>query len=136
VLHYAGLYAKYSAIWLLPDACVGAFSQWLNGLQLVQPTIFINFLLVGYNFCANMLLVHGWGEWEGLGFIGSPIAVATTKTLRGILLVIYVCGYRHLHEPYWTPFTMKAFSRKRISTFMSQALPAACVGLVEQVRRL
>eukprot|EP00520_Triparma_pacifica_P006864 CAMPEP_0118650236 /NCGR_PEP_ID=MMETSP0785-20121206/10138_1 /TAXON_ID=91992 /ORGANISM="Bolidomonas pacifica, Strain CCMP 1866" /LENGTH=450 /DNA_ID=CAMNT_0006542595 /DNA_START=277 /DNA_END=1626 /DNA_ORIENTATION=- len=134
MLHYAGLYARYSAIWLVPDACTGAFSQWLNGLQLVKPTLPINFMLVGYNFGANYLLIHGWGDWSGLGFIGSPIAVATTKILRGVLLVLYICTYRKLHLPYWTPFTWKAFSVKRIKTFMAQALPAAAVGLVEQAQ--
>lgn len=74
-------------LWLLPDALYSAFTQWLNGQQLVKPTIPITLVFVLYNAGANYLLVHGGLGFEGLGFIGSPIATATTKVFQGVALV-------------------------------------------------
>ena len=91
VTQLAGQFARWSLIWIMPDAAFSAFCQWLNGQQLVRPTILINVVFVGFNFGANILLVHGALGWDGLGFIGSPIATAITKIMRGCVLVFYIC---------------------------------------------
>ena len=127
-------FARWSLLWLLPDAIFGAFSQWLNGQQKVRPTIPITILFVFYNFAANYILVHGIGSWSGFGFIGCPIATATTKVLRGFALIYYICHVRKLHLECWSPWSWSSFGVTRLSEFMKQALPAATVGLVEQAQ--
>jgi MATE family multidrug resistance protein len=135
VIHYSGMFARWSLLWLMPDAAFGAFSQWLNGMQKVKPTIPITIIFVFYNLAANYFFVHGglFG-FEGYGFIGCPIATATTKILRGITLVWYMCYKKRYHEEYWTPWSWSSFGWSRMSRFMAQALPAATVGLVEQAQ--
>ena len=84
IINYSEQYARYSLVWLLPDAWFAAFSQWLNGQQKVRPTMMINFIFVFYNALANWYMVHGGlgTKFKGLGFIGSPIATSSTKILR------------------------------------------------------
>lgn len=130
----SSMFARYSLIWLLPEAMFIAFSQWLNGQQLVRPTIFINILFVGFNLGANIVLVHGAFGWGGLGFIGSPLATACTKICRALVMVWWVCGVRRLHEQTWHPWTFQCLKCSRISTLFSQALPAAISGFLEEAQ--
>ena len=82
----ATVFTRWSIIWLLPDSLYCAFSQWLNAQQKVKPTLLINVVFVFWNIGANVFLVHGAFGWNGLGFIGSPLATASTKIVRGACL--------------------------------------------------
>ena len=135
VVHFAKLFARWSIIWLWPDACFGAFSQWLNGQQKVKPTIFINFIFVFVNAGLNYLLIFGIeGHFSGLGFIGSPIATSITKILRGLCLIYYCISVRSLHVDCWGGWDRSSISKIRLKRFFAQAIPAALVGLVEQAQ--
>lgn len=129
----AATFARWSLVWLLPDACFSAFSQWLMGLQLVRPTIPIHAAFVVFNVAANVALVRGAGPFEGLGFVGSPVATACTKLLRGVVLVVFTCHSKKLHEPYWGGWAPRdALDASRLRRLAAQALPAGLVGVVEQ----
>jgi len=136
VINYSEQFARYSLVWLLPDAWASAFSQWLNGQQKVKPTIGLNALFVVYNAFVNYFMVYGGlgTEFKGLGFIGSPIATSTTKILRGFCLVIWCCKFKGVHKDCWGGWKREAISTIRMKRFFSQAIPAACVGFVEQAQ--
>ena len=134
VIHFSGQFARWSILWLWPDACFGAFAQWLNGQQKVKPTIFINAIFVGVNAGLKYLLIYGFNGWSGLGFIGSPIATSITKITRGLFLVWYCVGVRRLHSDCWGGWEIASISKSRLSRFFAQAVPAATVGLVEQAQ--
>ena len=128
-------FARYSLIWLIPSALNSAFAQWLNGQRLVKPTIPLNLFFVAWNAGANIVLVHGISGWfEGLGFIGSPLATASTKILRGIAIFVYIVYIRGLHKNCWHPWTWSSLSRQRLSRFFAQSIPSALIGVVEQAQ--
>ena len=116
VVNYASTFARYSLIWLLPDSCFSAFSQWLNGQQKVKPTIWINVLFVFVNFGLNILLVFGWSAvgFGGLGFVGSPIATSLSKIGRGIVLVLYCVYVERLHEEVNRVFAKRRFTKTAV----------------------
>ena len=135
VANLAAKFARYSLIWLIPSALNSAFAQWLNGQRLVKPTIPLNVFFVAYNAAANIVLVHGIPGWfDGMGFIGSPLATASTKILRGIAIFVYIVYIRGLHKNCWHPWTWEALSRERLSRFFAQSIPSALIGVVEQAQ--
>jgi len=63
IINYSEQYARYSLVWLLPDAWFAAFSQWLNGQQKVRPTMMINFIFVFYNALqTGIWYMVGWAR--------------------------------------------------------------------------
>jgi len=119
----ATTFSRYSLLWLLPDAAFAAFYQFLNAQQLVRPTIGINVFFVLYNLGMNVLLVHGGFGFAGLGFVGSPLATASTKILRGFTVVWWVCYVKGLHKNTWHEWTSASISKERLGTFLEQAIP-------------
>ncbi len=41
-----------------------------------------SWLFIGINVLLNLVFIHGAFGWAGLGFIGSPIATATSRGLQ------------------------------------------------------
>ncbi|KAG6919086.1 hypothetical protein DXG01_009339 [Tephrocybe rancida] len=87
-------------------------SEYLRWLSLCLPGLFyvftrIAFIVAPFNILLNYLLV--WGpEPVRLGFIGAPLATATSFTLTSILSILY--GVYFAPRKSWHPLTMAMFT--------------------------
>jgi len=77
--------------------------------------------------------LKGFGNWSGLGFIGSPTATSISRTLQLIAFVLYTCSWKKLHvktwptEPFW-----QCLSRNIFSEYMRQTFPTMIGNAAEQ----
>lgn len=132
VINLATRFGRLSLVWLLPDVLTGCFSQWINGLDRVAPTVPVHIFFVIFNLCSNIVLVHGIGSWNGLGFDGSPLATATTTLVRFVVLVVYMRN--HLPKGVYSGFSLQHFEKDRILAFMGQFGPNASTAILEQAQ--
>ena len=127
VLKYASIFGRYSTCFLIPTFVYMAIRQYFQALQIVHPATIVSVLSVGMNLLLNQVLIYGvhidWHniqiEWNGLGFIGSPLA--TTCSL--IFQLTSFCLYAVLFKQYpkksgaWGGFTIQSFQWNRIKNF-------------------
>jgi MATE family multidrug resistance protein len=95
VAEHAATYMYFSLPGLLPFAIFRVLSSYL----ISQDTLFIpctiGLITLGFNVFMNFLLVHGLGEEQGLGFIGSPLATSVAR-ITSLILILVALSVRHI----------------------------------------
>lgn len=99
--------------------------QWFQALQIVYPATVVSALSVGTNVLFNQLFIHGipGTSFEGLGFIGSPIATAVSYTFQLSLFCSYVFLYRGYHKEFWGGWSADNFTAARWRKFLAVVIP-------------
>lgn len=91
------LAAKYFfiRIWAAP-ATIGlmAFSGWFVGMQDSVSSMWKDLVVNIVNMAASLILALGIGKWDGLGFIGIPVATVAAQ-YSGLLFCILVCVFKY-----------------------------------------
>lgn len=92
VLKYASIFGKYSTCFLIPTFIYMAIRQYFQALQIVHPATIVSITSVGINVALNQILIHGLHlnifngfiniQFDGLGFIGSPLATTCSLTFQ------------------------------------------------------
>jgi len=127
VLYYASLFGKYASLFLLPTVLYMAIRQYFQAMQIVLPATVVSWISVGINILLNSILIHGLHintnsiniNWNGLGFIGSPLATTCSITFQLLLFVSFTILYKRYpcKKHMWGGFTMKSFKKDRIIEF-------------------
>jgi MATE family multidrug resistance protein len=126
----AGYYSRLSVGYVLPTLWMEALSNWLVARRIIKPQLFVYGAAFALNIGLNVLLVYGIGDFQGLGFTGSPIATTVTRVFQLLALVaaLPICGIRlprcHLSA---------ALKPKRMRIFLSQAVPRCVSACLEEV---
>lgn len=113
LLDLAGQFAGYSALWLLPAGLFGVMQNYLQSLDLLWPGLLISAIAVVLNALLNGFLIHGFPwfglthshdtttfstdgslAWDGLGFVGSPLATLCANMLKAG--GIWICAFSSL----------------------------------------
>ena len=111
-----GTFARWSILWLVPQIWMECLQRYFQSIHVIFPALVLNAVFVVINAGLNLLLISGipsgWFPsflssnlhsqgWEGLGFIGSPIATAISRWLMLICFWLYTCAYKRYHAQTW-----------------------------------
>ncbi len=139
ILSLSGSFARYSIIGLIPRLVTNVLARWLQVYGEVLPVMFITGLCMIINIALNIFMVHGLNfasfsiQWEGWGFVGSPIATSLTHII--ILLLFFIHLAPKMRDKYhWPGFSWKESMKKnRIKTFLiEQVIPLGIGGCLEE----
>jgi multidrug resistance protein, MATE family len=81
----------------------------------------------------NQIMINGIGSWQGLGFIGGPLASSITWIIHPILLWIYVI-WRGIHKQTLANGCEKeAISPRRLWDFLKIGVPSSMMIVLEVI---
>lgn len=86
----AGLFNRWFMISLPPMMWRVCIQNYLQGRGDALPALVINVSLLAVNAGLNYVLIFGAFGFEGLGFIGSPIATSVTRWASFVMVLVYV----------------------------------------------
>ena len=115
-----------------PSIAFLCLTIWLESQEVVWPTTIISVAGIGLSYLANKVLIYGVGSWEGLGFIGSPIATAVCSGLQCLALLVWVfcIGGTVKELRTWRGWSMKAFRKQHLVQLLKLGIPMATTELV------
>ena len=131
VLHYAKLFGRYASLFLYPTVIYMAIRQYFQALQIVLPATIVSSICVGINVGLNAFLIYGvhWNNiginWNGFGFIGSPLATSASMIVQIVLFCTFAIGIKQYpkKKKAWNGWTWKSFQWQRVKNFLSILLP-------------
>ena len=144
IAHLAGVFAKWSTISLIPNTQFMAMRMYFKSQSIVMPSTVICAIFLVFNLLFNLMFVYGYiisniGNWlniqslanfEGFGYVGSPMATATTRILQFTTYVVYMFLIKKYHKKTWSNFTntqnyclVTYNCHDRVSKFLKIAIP-------------
>ena len=138
----SGEFTKWSMFTILPNSQFMATRMYFKAQSNVLPSTYVSAIMLVFNLCVNLVLVYGYGvswimhqvngtHWDGLGFIGSPIATAITRTTQYFLYIFWMFGYKKYHKETWSKLKLSTFSCKRVKKFVKVAIPQTISSALE-----
>eukprot|EP00941_MAST-03F_sp_MAST-3F-sp1_P002840 g2840.t1 len=94
LLSLAEQFSILSTSWLLPVCCFSVIQQYFQALEVLWPALVASVFAVLLNIFFNGFFIHGtlwfsldsiW-HWEGLGFLGSPLATLGAHMIKWIMI--------------------------------------------------
>ena len=129
----AGTFARYSILGLWPNVMYTLVRLFLLAQQDVIPSVIVAVVCAVGNVGLNQLFIHGAFGWGGLGFIGSPIATATTRVLLLVMLGSYAFCLKRYEHPTWSGWSRGCLVKSRWHSFVvTQALPQMISAALEE----
>jgi MATE family multidrug resistance protein len=98
--------------------------QYLQGREIVRPTLWVTLVANVFNAIANYGLIFGPGPLPALGLVGAGIATAATRFFMLALLIEWVRRFR-LHAGAWVPLRASTFRPAAIARLARLGLPVA-----------
>eukprot|EP01084_Bolivina_argentea_P000574 1075_1 len=133
ILYYASIFGQYSTCFLCVTFIYMAIRQYFQSLQIVYPATIVSIISVAINILLNQILIYGLYinhtnihiNWNGFGFIGSPLATTFSTIFQLLLFYIYAILYKKypIKSGSWDGFTIKSFQCHRIKTFFKVIVP-------------
>eukprot|EP00475_Leptophrys_vorax_P021063 TRINITY_DN28808_c0_g1_i1.p1 TRINITY_DN28808_c0_g1~~TRINITY_DN28808_c0_g1_i1.p1 ORF type:complete len:576 (-),score=49.57 TRINITY_DN28808_c0_g1_i1:69-1796(-) len=136
-------FASWSAFWLLPDSLYYAICLYFQSQEIVFPILIINLSFVAVNILINIVLVYGVRitifstcimSWDGLGYIGSPLATSVTRVLLLLFAIGYLFRYKKMHVKTWPshPWSFsRTMTKDRFKEFLKLSVPQTISTAVE-----
>ena len=101
-------------------------SKYLANMAIVRPALYVGAISLGLNALFNYLFIYSFG----FGFVGSPLATATTRTILPVMLFFYA-KWKGLWTETWHGWAREAFTLARIKQFVFLGAPAASMIILE-----
>ena len=126
----------YSLIWLPVQLLFGILNNFFQALEIVTPSLIATLSAIPLNALLNLFFI--WGipntSFHGLGFIGSPIATATTRWFILISYGTYMLKYKKYHKKAWGGWSSKSLQQPRKKTLYKLFFPLAIGSLFEEAQ--
>lgn len=128
-------FARVAVVGLLPLCWYNAMGSYLMAQAILAPQLLMCICTLLANFGLNFLFIYGtpWVGWEGFGFLGSPLATASSRALLCFGVYAIVLARRtHLHTcAKGVCFCAGICKRSRINEFAKLALPMMLTAVLE-----
>ncbi|EFA81712.1 multi antimicrobial extrusion family protein [Heterostelium album PN500] len=98
--------------------------KYLQGQGLMMPSIYIGLAINGINVFLNYLLVYGMGSYNGMGYLGAPLATSISRIIGFFLMWGYIYVFK-LHKKTWFGWTKESITFKGIKEYLTLGIPAA-----------
>ncbi|EQC32491.1 hypothetical protein SDRG_09817 [Saprolegnia diclina VS20] len=128
---YGQQFAMIMALGLIPQYLYGCLTTYFATQGVIMPATLCSTLTVFLNIGFNQLFIYGGFGYDGLGFIGSPIATVTSTCLQLLIFVGYTVWYKQYHLDYWGGWTMECISKERLLVFLPLAVPMGMSSVVD-----
>ena len=126
----AGLYARLAIGCILPTLWMEALHAWLLAQRVIKPQLLVYSACLVLNLVLNIGFVHGFGDFPGFGFTGSPLATTATRVLQ-LLLLLLAIPLARISLP--RPRVAEAIRPQRLRVFFAQFAPRMLSTLLEEV---
>lgn len=125
VCEKASQFAQLSILWLWPSSIFTMVSIYLESIEVALPQSVIGMVFVPVDVLLDYLFIYGLGPFGGLGFTGSPIATAVSRSAQLLVLICYVWGRDKIPQVSrtWHGWSPRAFSWQRGYCFILEGLP-------------
>jgi len=135
VVEYSKEFAHYAVLFLWTNAMLAAIRLYHQSLEIVRPFTIISVIAILLNIAGNQLWLYGLdiniGGWNikfnGLGFIGSPLATSTSMCIQLIMYYLWCFKIKkyHLKHETWNGWSLKKtiFSKKRVKEYGKVIVP-------------
>jgi Na+-driven multidrug efflux pump len=98
-----------------------------------MPGLVVNLVGIALTVLLNDAFIHGVGEWQGMGFVGSAVASALTAWVSLGLYCLYTFVWKRHHAATWPGWTLQFLSWRRSKEFVVvQAIPAIVATALEE----
>ncbi|OQR89141.1 hypothetical protein THRCLA_09902 [Thraustotheca clavata] len=128
---YGQKFAMVMALGLIPQYLYGCLTTYFAAQGVIMPATICSGITVVMNIFFNQLFIYGAFGFQGLGFIGSPIATVTSTCLQLTLFVLYTIVYKKYHVKYWGGWTIECVSKDRLMVFLPLAVPMGMSSVVD-----
>ncbi|ETW07834.1 hypothetical protein, variant [Aphanomyces invadans] len=115
----AQTFASYSALSVWPNALYVSLRSYLRSQQIVAPIAVVDFATVGLYIVSNYVFIYGCLGWNGLGFVGSPLASFFCATMQPLALFVYAFVVQRHHEKTWTGWSWQCLDQVRLKQFVT-----------------
>ena len=122
----AGTYAKYNAIWPVPNGLYQCMRFYFQARGLPRPAMYNNIIFLFVNAALNWIFVFGGPfNWNGLGFIGAAVSLSISRTMQGVCYFFYMFVYQKHHIGAWPEegWSFVHHTKERTKEFMTQSIP-------------
>ncbi|OQS03521.1 hypothetical protein THRCLA_04162 [Thraustotheca clavata] len=110
----------------------GNMYGWVMATALVPRFLFTRVCItMVLNVVLNQVFIYGVGSWNGLGFIGSPLATVVSSYVQVILFCLYTITWKQYHGPYWNGWCRDSYSWKYMVKFLVLAMPMGSSSAVD-----
>lgn len=131
----AATFNRWSLVGIAPQGLYWCLGAYMRAQNIVNPTTYVALVMLLVNAGLNYVFIYSGvpGLFEGLGFVGSPLATATTRTLGTLALWAYAVLWKRLHEQTWPGWSRAAVSAHRLKEFVvRQSVPLAIGRALEE----
>lgn len=120
----AHAYSMAMAGTLLPNMVWERVTSYLQSIQVVIPETIVAILGMCLYLPLGQMLIFGFGSWRGIGFLGAPIAMATTFVFMNVALYAYACRLKRYHVQTWTGWQcLKHVTTSRVRSYLRLYVP-------------
>jgi len=128
---YARQFSQMMMWSLLPQYVYVALTSYFSTLGVIMPATICTCFTVFANIFFNWFFIYGCGSFEGLGFVGSPLATVASSYLQLILFATYTIGIKGYHRDYWGGWNKQAISKQRLNSFLAIGIPTGLSSVVD-----
>jgi len=132
-VEYAKQFSRIMTWSLLPQYFYVALTSYFATIDVVMPATVCTCITVICNIVFNYVFIYGYGNFQGFGFIGSPLATVTSSYLQLLLFVFYSVVIKRYHRDYWRGWNYEAVSWKRVKGFLALGIPTGTTEAVNWV---
>lgn len=123
----AGSYAKWNALWPIPNGWYQCMRFYFQAQGITRPAMYNNMMFLGMNVFLNWLFVFGGPfrsmGWNGFGFIGAAMSLSCSRSLQPLAYWLYMFVWRKAHADTWPGWSWAFLAPSRNKAFMAQSLP-------------
>ncbi|KAG3109635.1 hypothetical protein PI125_g10745 [Phytophthora idaei] len=118
---------------ILPSLLYCCLRQYLQAIGILLPTTVVGVVSIFVATGSNYVLIYGIGSWDGLGFIGSPIATVVASWFQPFALFGYAILYKHHHHRAWYGWNIHALTLCRLRSYLRVAGPISSNSFVSNL---
>ncbi|OQS03763.1 hypothetical protein THRCLA_03945 [Thraustotheca clavata] len=130
-VNYGSQFAKIMAFGLIPQFIYNACASYFAAQGIIMPATICSGTTMILNIFFNQIFIYGAFGFDGLGFIGSPIATVTSTYLQLILFLMYTVVWKKYHVDYWGGWSTECLKKDRIKIFLALAVPMGMSSVVD-----
>eukprot|EP00401_Gymnodinium_catenatum_P006829 CAMPEP_0117518260 /NCGR_PEP_ID=MMETSP0784-20121206/32040_1 /TAXON_ID=39447 /ORGANISM="" /LENGTH=548 /DNA_ID=CAMNT_0005314175 /DNA_START=96 /DNA_END=1742 /DNA_ORIENTATION=- len=130
-VEYAKQFSRMMMWSLLPQYFYVSLTSYFATIGVVMPATVCTCITVICNVVFNYVFIYGYGNFQGFGFIGSPLATVTSSYLQLLLFVFYTVVIKRYHRDYWRGWNREAISLPRVKMFLALGVPTGASSVVD-----
>ncbi|MBN1638834.1 MAG: MATE family efflux transporter, partial [Ignavibacteriales bacterium] len=130
IVALAKSYMQIMTLSIIPFIVFQTFRQYLEGLSIMRPAMYVILISTLINVFGNWLLIYGnWG-FPALGLDGAGYASFITRTFMAIMLIVIIVKSKNLHE-YNPSLKIKKIDWKIIKRIFAIGIPSGFTSFFE-----